>query len=119
MRCYCCSGLKFKDCCKPLHLGINASTPLALMRSRYSAFILLNFDYLEKTAINQKFDKTDIEWAKNVEWNRLEIINHKDDWVEFCAYYNTDGNLLLLHEKSTFVEIDEKWLYNKGIIYRD
>ncbi|HAU19042.1 MAG TPA: hypothetical protein DCS72_11975, partial [Marinobacter adhaerens] len=38
--CPCGSGKSYSECCQPLHHGEAASTPEALMRSRYAAFVL-------------------------------------------------------------------------------
>ncbi|EEG87692.1 hypothetical protein PROPEN_00103 [Proteus penneri ATCC 35198] len=47
--CPCNSQLFYSDCCEPYHLGQkNAPTAEALMRSRYSAFVKHNDDYLIK-----------------------------------------------------------------------
>ena len=44
--CPCGSGLPLASCCAPLHQGMPASSSEALMRSRYSAYVLGNIDYL-------------------------------------------------------------------------
>ena len=44
--CPCGSGTSYGACCGPLHAGREAATAEALMRSRYSAFVLLDADYL-------------------------------------------------------------------------
>ena len=38
--CPCCSALPYRDCCLPPHLGRPAADALALMRSRYAAYVL-------------------------------------------------------------------------------
>lgn len=47
--CPCGSRLKFKKCCGHLMEGGVASTPEALMRSRYSAYVIGAVDYLFHT----------------------------------------------------------------------
>jgi uncharacterized protein YchJ len=53
MECPCGSGLDLADCCglwhKGLAGGVCAPTPEALMRSRYSAYVLGLVDYLVAT----------------------------------------------------------------------
>ncbi len=38
--CPCDSGTPYNQCCQPLHEGVAATTAEALMRSRYSAYVL-------------------------------------------------------------------------------
>ena len=51
--CPCDSGQTYVDCCGPWHAGLlqglHAPTPEALMRSRYSAYVLGLPDYLLAT----------------------------------------------------------------------
>jgi SEC-C motif-containing protein len=51
--CPCDSGQPYADCCGPWHgglsEGVHAPTPEALMRSRYSAYVLGLIDYLLAT----------------------------------------------------------------------
>ena len=51
--CPCDSGQTYVDCCGAWHLGLlqglHAPTPEALMRSRYSAYVLGLIDYLLAT----------------------------------------------------------------------
>ena len=48
--CYCGSGIKFSQCCQPFIAGEKLTeTPEQTMRSRYSAFILREYDYIKKT----------------------------------------------------------------------
>lgn len=47
MNCPCGSGTSYSDCCQPFHTKAkNAPTAELLMRSRYSAFVLGNEEYL-------------------------------------------------------------------------
>ncbi|MEP6191186.1 MAG: YchJ family metal-binding protein, partial [Marinobacter sp.] len=48
-RCPCGFTLAYEQCCQPLHRGEAAATPEALMRSRYSAFVVGQADYLLAT----------------------------------------------------------------------
>ncbi|MGL5046562.1 MAG: YchJ family protein, partial [Shewanella sp.] len=52
--CPCGSRISYQKCCAPLHIHVDsgeviARTPEQLMRSRYCAFVLKNFDYILKT----------------------------------------------------------------------
>ena len=45
--CYCGNHLPFQDCCQPYIDGLaKAANAEALMRSRYSAYVIGNADYL-------------------------------------------------------------------------
>ena len=41
-----CGGALYAQCCGPLHQGVPAPTAEALMRSRYSAYVRGDVDYL-------------------------------------------------------------------------
>lgn len=125
--CFCSSGDTFEQCCKPIIDGTKpAPTAQALMRSRYSAYVIVASQYLiDSTHISQRtnYSKAEIEaWAKESHWQKLEIIDCKkgisDDStgeVEFKAYYHDTKNTLQIHhEKSVFKKEDEDWFYVSG-----
>lgn len=87
-------------------------TPEDLMRSRYEAFVNMDGEYLSQTTTQSS--PTDMSAYKNIKWLRLDIINAKDNIVEFKAFYSEDGKMQVLHEISSFVKVDEKWLYDDG-----
>jgi SEC-C motif domain protein len=67
--CPCCSQKLFSECCEPFIIGLkNPSTALALMRSRYTAYVLHDADYLIKTthvSESKHYSKIEIlDWAK-------------------------------------------------------
>ena len=115
--CYCCSEIPYSDCCEPyISNKKSAPTALALMRSRYSAYAIQNVDYLIETnaAATRKFhDKKDIlDWARQNQWMKLEILNHTENTVEFKAYYLDERlKMQVHHEKSRFVFDLGKWFY--------
>ena len=125
--------LLYQDCCQPYHDGLlnneadkidGAKTDSAerLMRSRYSAFVLVKPNYIVKTTIpaQQKLlDMHAIEsWAKETDWAGLEIITHtpklgkRHAQVEFKAYFNISDNkddgIQAHHELSAFVKVTDK-----------
>jgi SEC-C motif domain protein len=127
--CFCGSGNTFEQCCKPIIDGTqSAPTAQALMRSRYSAYVIVASQYLiESTHISQRanYSKSEIEaWAKESHWQKLEIIDGKkglsDDSVgevEFKAYYQDSENILQIHyEKSVFKKENGEWFYVSGTI---
>ena len=126
-KCFCGSDDTFKQCCKPI-IDRTQPAPTAqdLMRSRYSAYVIVASQYLiDSTHISQRanYSKTDIEaWAKESHWQKLEIIECKkglfDDLVgevEFKAYYRNSKNIIQIHhEKSVFRKENGDWFYVSG-----
>ncbi len=123
MNCYCGNKKPFKACCEVFHLN-NGKTETAeqSMRSRYSAFVLANGDYLMQThhrstrPTSEK--KAIVKWAKSVEWIKLEVLEttkglEKDieGTVTFNAYFYDNGKVDVIHEKSAFIKENEKWYY--------
>lgn len=124
--CPCQSSKSYAECCEPLHLQTSfAATAEQLMRSRYCAFTEKNINYIIATTVpaQQKLlDYQDLsDWADSVEWQNLEIVQHQPYYdknhsiVEFKAYYfdknQQDKTLKCHHEKSAFVEIDQRWYF--------
>ncbi len=120
IKCHCCSGVSFARCCEPLLSGTsNAKSPLELMRSRYSAFVTKNHDYILKTmakkAAHQHNKNTDLE-NNSLTWTHLEILHapppsDKFGEVEFIAHYQTEGITSQMHEHSLFEKINNTWFY--------
>ena len=88
------------------------------MRSRYSAYVLQNADYLLATWHKTTRPKQ-LDFSKdNTTWQKLEILHTKkggakDDKgrVEFNAYM-LDGEMrLMMHEISRFKKIAGRWFY--------
>jgi SEC-C motif-containing protein len=109
MICPCDTGKPYDACCKPLHEGVFAANPLALMRSRYSAFALSLLSYLNRTQTVATIDELD-----NSRWNRLLIHGHGDNWVRFSARWEANGQFGTLSEHSLFEQRDGQWLYIQG-----
>ena len=87
------------------------------MRSRYSAYVLNNIDYLVQTQC-EKSNPQDIEaFARAAFFQNLEIIEYGEDFVEFKAYYILEHHQELLHEKSFFRCKDGKWCYKDGELF--
>ncbi|RKD98478.1 YchJ family protein [Marinifilum flexuosum] len=124
--CYCGKSNSYEECCGAIHSGKRkAETAQDLMRSRYSAFVIADITYILKTyssktrPLNQ--EKEILDWAKSVEWQRLEVINTNkgnstdvNGHVEFKAYYKEDGIDQCLHENSFFEKENEQWVYVSG-----
>lgn len=120
--CPCGSGEQYGACCGPLHAGDRAaSTALALMRSRFSAFALGRPDYLLATWHPGTRPKR-LELDAAITWRRLQIVDTEaggvddtDGIVEFRAVYTQDGTRQVLHERSRFVRgTSGTWRYVDG-----
>lgn len=127
MRCHCQSLQPFVDCCAPYLSGQRTpATPLALMRSRYTAFVLGNGEYLLATwHPDTKGSLTVDELAeagRASEWLGLAIIfsrievDGEHGVVEFKARYREQGRVLILHEQSSFERIAGVWRYKNGVL---
>ena len=112
----------YAQCCQPFHLGRRNKTVLpetaqALMRSRYSAFVLLLEQYLLDTW-HVSTRPQDLGLDEELEWSGLEIIKTRAGGaqasrgvVEFTAHYGRGANAGSQHEVSTFVKEDGAWYY--------
>ena len=127
MLCYCKSGQLYDRCCGLIITGqMCAPTSEALMRSRYSAFVIADVEYLMRTHHSStrpvKEKKAILKWTKSVTWMGLQIIRTKagkstDDegWVEFRASYLENGSPQCIHENSYFVKEKGVWYYKSGV----
>jgi SEC-C motif-containing protein len=124
--CPCGSGTATATCCLP-YITRKAQPPTAeaLMRARYSAYVLQEIDYVLDTHAPESregVDRASTEaWSKNAVWRGLEIKDKvaggpKDETgvVEFIARYDVKEQELSHHERSTFRKIDGAWLYADG-----
>ena len=70
--CPCGSGQPYHECCEPLHRGQAAASPEALMRSRFTAFVLHLPDYL-KAIWHPSTRPGELSLETSPEWTTLEI----------------------------------------------
>jgi SEC-C motif-containing protein len=123
--CPCGSGRAYLDCCQPIHAHVNAPTPEALMRSRYSAYVLGLVDYLLATW-HPSTAPGDLELGFT-KWLGLEVLDAQEQGdagvVEFIATFKVSGRLQRLHEISRFVREGTgdaaRWLYIDGQMLED
>jgi SEC-C motif domain protein len=118
--CYCGLGKQYAACCGRLHSGAeNAASAKALMRSRYSAYVLRLANYLLATwHPDTRPSELDLS-ADDTKWLGLEVKKHalQDDThatVEFVARYRIAGRGHRLHELSRFIREDGHWYYVDG-----
>lgn len=126
MACPCGSLKEYSNCCQPLHDGIPARSPEALMRSRYSGFFLKLEGYL-LTSWHIDTRPKDIKLDDHTQWKRLEILKAETDdgksidgktnpkgQVHFKAYYKEHNQWFLVEEKSRFLFENNHWFYHSG-----
>ena len=123
--------LRYADCCGRWHEGLphgtHAPTPQALMRSRYSAYALLQgrgaapralLDYLLQTW-HPSTAPGELDLAP-LHWTGLEVLHEEQSGpagvVEFVAHHKVNGRAGALHEVSRFVHDGAAWLYVDGVL---
>ena len=123
--CPCGSNKSYQECCS-IFIDHNclAETAKQLMRSRYTAYVRHNVNYLLATW-HQSTRPDDMSSANLMPtiWNQLYIVETRyglkqddDGTVEFVAYYSNKNTNEKLHEISHFVKVDNKWFYVDGQI---
>lgn len=108
----------YGQCCGPLHEGKAwAETAEQLMRSRFSAFVLENEDYLlaswhpDKRPASLEFDPQ-IKWlGLNIKATQAGQKSDIEGWVKFVARYKIAGKAGRIEEYSYFIKDNERWLY--------
>jgi SEC-C motif-containing protein len=127
IECPCGSSITLDACCGLYIDGKPAPTALSLMKSRYSAFVLVKGEYLKSTlSEHQKadFDSEEFEQqAAGTKWMGLEIRNCvnggvKDETgtVEFVAKYKENGQQVVHHELAKFTREEGKWVFNDCVV---
>lgn len=118
--CPCESGKPYALCCEPCHQGVPAANAEALMRSRYSAYVLGLAQYLLDTW-HPNTRPASLNLAEDIatKWlglsiKRFELTSETSAIVEFIARYKIGGNRAeKLHEISKF-ERSDRWYYLSG-----
>lgn len=114
--------LPYAACCGVFHAGphhLLAPTAEALMRSRYSAFVLDLIDYLlatwHPTTRPALIDAntTGMKWL-GLEVRRSAMQDEDHATVEFVARSKLAGRARRLHETSRFVRVKGRWQYLDG-----
>lgn len=119
-RCPCDTALPYAQCCEPLHAGLPAPDARALMRSRYSAYVLGLEDYLLASwHASTRPAGLGLASAKQPKWLRLKVLefvvrsdNHAE--VEFEARFIEGGRHGCMRERSRFVREARHWFYVDG-----
>ncbi|MEW6131951.1 MAG: YchJ family metal-binding protein [Pseudomonadota bacterium] len=119
--CPCGSGRRYAECCGRRHEGEAwAETAEALMRSRYSAYVLGKEAYLLSTWHASTRPATlDLAAQPAPKWIGLRVLRHEQQdethaVVEFVARYKVNGRAYKMQEASRFVKEDGRWFYVEG-----
>lgn len=115
----------YADCCQRWHVGlaegVYAPTPEALMRSRYSAYVVGRIDYLLATW-HPSTGPGELELSP-VKWIGLEVRRAEEigdaGVVEFVARCRVNGRAQRMHEISRFVREGGRWYYIDGQMLGD
>ena len=128
-----CGRGRYAACCGPLHeavaaaaadasagpaAGARAADAEALMRSRYSAYVLEDADYLLATW-HPTTRPASVEFVPGLRWLGLEVKRHAADGdravVAFVARHRLGGGRAgRLHETSRFLREGGRWFYVDG-----
>jgi len=124
--CPCGSELPYAECCAPRISGVQpAATAEQLMRSRYSAYVKKELDYLLSSLHpdhRADYDeKSSRGWAERAQWHGIEILKttaggpeDQTGEVEFSVSFTENGVRQEYHELSTFQKEDGRWYFTTG-----
>ncbi|MFC4656671.1 MULTISPECIES: YchJ family protein [Rheinheimera] len=119
--CPCGSGSLYSACCEPLILNRqSANTAEQLMRSRYSAYCLGHYLYIQQTYVPDLQASHPVaalaEFGDAVSFIGLRILadTQAADQVHFIASYLQQDRLEQLEEVSSFEQLDGRWYYRNG-----
>ncbi len=110
----------FGECCSPLLQGKQFAVDAeALMRSRYTAYVLGDAAYLRRSW-HPDTCPADLSLDAGVQWLGLKIERHTrisptHAEVVFIARYRLDGRVYRLAEHSRFVLEQGRWLYCEAL----
>jgi SEC-C motif-containing protein len=138
--CPCESGKKYSKCCQPFHKELHLpATALELLRSRFSAYALKQFDYLINTTHpnNPEYKTNKNAWRKELQANtqhtkfihltilpteQLILLSANQTCITFRVTSSTkNSEFQEMIETSLFEKLKDKWLYKecKSILFRD
>lgn len=122
--CPCGSGRQYSGCCGPLIEGrAQVVSARQLMRSRYSAYVCGNVDYLLQTTLpplRASINRAAIEASVvTTRWIGLDVhmdqeLDNYHAQVSFTAHYIEAGRLTAHHELSQFQRLNQRWYYTTG-----
>jgi SEC-C motif-containing protein len=120
--CPCGSNLALDACCGPILAGAPATTAEALMRSRYSAYVVRNYAHLERSLSAEQrkdFSAPDAQkWAESSEWLGLTVHGTQEGGaadtqgaVDFTARFKMDDEEREHREVALFNREEGRWVY--------
>ena len=128
-KCACYSRLSYGICCELYHKGVPVPNARALMRSRYSAYVLKLADYIIDTTHpkNPHYLENRSLWKEQVlsfcqetRFKDLKIHSFEENgneaFVTFTAMLKQGKHDTSFTEKSRFLKVNNRWLYVDGII---
>lgn len=125
--CPCGSGKSYEECCAPYHREERwPEDPLTMLRTRYCAYAVGAWDYLERTAWQEEGEEAITasmleERASGLDWRRLAILGSGRDEEEGCEYvdyvadYIVDGVAREVAEHAYFKPVEGRLYYTGGI----
>lgn len=124
--CPCGLPERYSACCGRFHAGpLQGLAPdaQALMRSRYSAYVLDELDYLRQTWAEATCpselspNPPGLRWL-GLEVKRHQVLDERHAEVEFVARSKLGGRAHRLHETSRFERGDDgRWRYVNGTLH--
>lgn len=120
--CPCGSGERFDACCGPLIGGAPAATAQALMRSRYTAYVIGALDHVADThaaEVRDDFNRAEAErLSRSCVFQGIEIRKATENadrgQVDFVLRFNRDGKDMIQVELADFRKENGRWLYAGG-----
>lgn len=120
--CPCGSGSTLDTCCGHFHAGTPAPSAELLMRSRYSAYVLGQIDYLLSTTLPAQQPGLDRDaitaWSQQSTWLGLEVegaevLGGKPEhaFVTFTARWHDEQGEHSHRERSAFVQQGDHWYF--------
>ena len=120
--CPCTSGKKYKKCCRPYHAGSPVPDVLSLVRARFCAYAIRDFDFIMATTHPEgtSYMADEKRWRARLDaftltnsFDNLTIIDSGEDWVHFTTLMRSviQQEYISTEEHSTFKQVDGRWLY--------
>ena len=125
--CPCGSKKRYSECCSPyINNDVSAPTAETLMRSRYSAYVIGNIDYIINTSLKvNRYEKQyeDIaSWISSSDFYRLDIVDVRNGLladnscvVHFEAHYKSQRQFFIHQEVSQFIKEEGTWFYQDAL----
>ncbi len=127
-----CGGESYRSCCQPYHRGAEPEDPARLVRSRFSAFVLGEGDYLWRTlheahelrAREREHVVRELSRARQrLRYRALTIhevrVDGDEAQVTFTVRVFERGKDRSFSERSSFARTSEGWRYQSGVVLEE